>query len=100
MESEAWNLKREEKLRAVKYLCYERDDHRYAPNENGEYIEIKMCSGPLQVHHLTYIRLGNEDLSDLRVLCEWHHKQEHERWKLERQRRWAREEEKIHWRFW
>lgn len=29
---------------------------------------------PLQVHHLTYARLGKEKLSDLRVTCESCHK--------------------------
>lgn len=31
----------------------------------------------LQVHHLTYIRLGNEDLSDLQVLCLGCHRRRH-----------------------
>lgn len=31
----------------------------------------------LQVHHLTYERLGHERMEDLRVLCERHHEWEH-----------------------
>ncbi len=31
----------------------------------------------LEVHHLTYERLGQEKLMDLQVLCSYHHKQVH-----------------------
>jgi 5-methylcytosine-specific restriction endonuclease McrA len=30
--------------------------------------------GPVQVHHVTYERLGHERLEDLRVLCTWCHR--------------------------
>lgn len=30
-------------------------------------------NGPLQVHHLTYARIFNEDMRDLMVLCKLHH---------------------------
>jgi len=35
--------------------------------------------GSLQVHHLTYDRLGCEKLADLELLCFAHHRQEHNR---------------------
>ena len=44
---------------------------------------------PLHVHHLTYKRLGDELPSDLMVLCETHHKEQHRRQRKERdQVRW------------
>lgn len=37
------------------------------------------CYVPLQIHHITYKRLGEERLEDLISLCETCHKKEHER---------------------
>ena len=39
------------------------------------------CGGDerLEVHHLTYDRLGHERLEDLQVLCHWCHMREHGR---------------------
>lgn len=31
------------------------------------------CAGPLHVHHRTYDRIGNEDPTDVIVLCSTHH---------------------------
>jgi hypothetical protein len=31
----------------------------------------------LQVHHLSYARAGDEPLSDLIVLCDFHHRKKH-----------------------
>jgi hypothetical protein len=39
--------------------------------------EICGSSHGLEVHHLTYERLGNENLEDLQVLCSYHHKKVH-----------------------
>lgn len=41
--------------------------------------QCEVCGSPhnLQVHHLAYERLGNEDLEDLQVLCLYHHAQMH-----------------------
>jgi 5-methylcytosine-specific restriction endonuclease McrA len=36
------------------------------------------CGEALQVHHVTYKRLGNELNEDLRVLCRFCHLSEHE----------------------
>ncbi len=36
------------------------------------------CSGPLQVHHNTYDRLGREFDTDLLVVCKYHHEIIHE----------------------
>lgn len=33
----------------------------------------------LQLHHITYARLGKEKLSDLAILCSTHHNQLHEK---------------------
>lgn len=35
------------------------------------------CGIPIDVHHLTYERLGMEELSDLRVLCRACHTEAH-----------------------
>src|SRR5580765_3800863 len=59
MRSFAWKMRRINKLKAAGHRC-----------EN--------CSEPygLQVHHLTYARLGCELDSDLVVLCRWCHANE------------------------
>lgn len=56
IKSSAWYAKRDLKLRKSGYKCW-------------------WCgtSYNLEVHHLTYERLGNERLSDLMVLCHDHH---------------------------
>lgn len=81
LQSNAWKSKRAEKLSSVGHKCAEAGDVRYRVLPDGSTQEVDMCSGPLHVHHLTYANLGNEPLSDLRVLCEWHHRQEHKRWR-------------------
>ena len=60
MRSPTWWLRRDKKLAAAGYKC-----------EN--------CEEPygLEVHHLTYKRLGHELDSDLQVLCRWCHLNEH-----------------------
>lgn len=52
IESDRWKIKRDQATNRVKNKCEE-------------------CGSPydLQVHHLTYARLGNENLKDLKVLC-------------------------------
>ena len=36
--------------------------------------EVRWCLNLAQdVHHLTYDRLGNEKLEDLKAVCRWHH---------------------------
>ena len=41
--------------------------------------KCEICGSPhdLQVHHLTYERIGKERLEDLQVLCRYHHKKAH-----------------------
>lgn len=36
------------------------------------------CDGPLDVHHRTYVNLGNEQAEDLEVLCRKHHQMKHD----------------------
>lgn len=43
----------------------------------GNKCEKCESSHNLQVHHLTYDRIGHERLDDLQVLCEYHHKEIH-----------------------
>jgi len=56
IKSSAWYAKRDLKMRKSGYKCW-------------------WCgtSYNLEVHHLTYERLGRERLSDLMVLCHKHH---------------------------
>lgn len=35
----------------------------------------KTYRGPIQVHHLTYVRLGHEHITDLRPLCQKCHRE-------------------------
>lgn len=66
----------QEKRRAV----LERDEHRCTRcgRRNGDRDQrIEGRKAVLHVHHLTYVRLGNESLGDLLVLCEHCHMQEH-----------------------
>jgi len=68
LDSDEWQHKRALKLALVQD-CEMAEDIRYA--QDGR--KVKVCNGPLHVHHKTYDRLGNESLSDLQVLCEFHH---------------------------
>ena len=52
-----WKELRKRKLKQQKYTC-----------------EVCDCKFHLQVHHLTYERLGHERLKDLAVLCPKCHK--------------------------
>lgn len=63
--SDVWQAVRQKKLASVGHRC----EHRLWG--------IFRCEEKvrLQVHHLTYDRLGNEKMSDLRVLCYRHHEQ-------------------------
>jgi 5-methylcytosine-specific restriction endonuclease McrA len=51
---------------------------------NGRWCRgCRTTRGALHVHHITYDRLGNEALSDLRGLCSKCHKEVHElHWKM------------------
>ena len=55
LRSPQWKARRDARLRAVGYKC--------------ERCGINGPSARLEVHHLTYDRLGNELPSDLSVLC-------------------------------
>ena len=61
LRSDDWAAKRKEAIEAAGHKC-------------------QACGSrkPLQVHHMTYKRLKNEPLSDLRVLCADCHKNAHE----------------------
>jgi hypothetical protein len=59
-----WKAFRRKALEAANYLC-----------------QRPHCGigSKLHVHHVTYDRLGNELLADVLVLCETHHRLEHQR---------------------
>ena len=61
MQSKAWKSKR---LAAIKY--------------HGSKCAVCGSQRSLQVHHLTYERLGHERMTDLEVLCKGCHGLEHE----------------------
>ncbi len=62
MHSPAWRERRKEKLAEVGYRCQGCDEDER-----------------LEVHHLTYERLGREPMRDLMVLCRLCHAREHNR---------------------
>ena len=69
LKTVAWSLKREEKIAEAGTSC-QRCGLKYADlKEQGR--------TPLNVHHLTYVRLGDERLDDLAVLCRLCHKRQH-----------------------
>lgn len=53
LRSPAWRRKREQAFNYYGKKCYACGTRR----------------GPLQIHHLTYVRLGHELMRDLRPLC-------------------------------
>ena len=59
LRSKAWYQKRKAKLFNADYTCEKCGYCSYKAT-----VEI-----PLDVHHKTYERLGNEDIDDLMVLC-------------------------------
>ena len=61
LETSHWQDVRKDKLKEAKYRC------QLCGNTNTE----------LHVHHNTYERIGNEEMSDLIVLCEDCHKKFH-----------------------
>ena len=60
LNSSTWRAKREEMLEIA-----------------GDQCEECGAGGQLHVHHLTYARLGHEELDDLAVLCPQCHEAEH-----------------------
>ena len=56
--------------KALKVKALERDNHQCVE-----------CGSPytLDLHHITYTRLGNERLSDVAILCREFHSQKHKR---------------------
>lgn len=60
LESHAWNVIRTRRLETDNFKC-------------------QICGNKfnLQVHHLTYARLGCENLEDLQTLCDEHHSRAH-----------------------
>lgn len=76
LRSKEWRHKRDARLRAVGYRCQN-------CGASGE-------AARLEVHHLTYERLGNENPDDLRVLCPQCHKSADEA-------RQVKEDRAAHW---
>jgi hypothetical protein len=62
LQSAEWRAKRAEKLAEVGHRC------QGCPETDR-----------LEVHHLTYERVGHERMGDLMVLCHWCHSAEHGR---------------------
>ncbi len=77
LKSKQWATKRQEKLESVNYSCDRDIGLTYQTGEDGILRRITECSGSLEVHHRTYDNLGNESLTELTVLCKFHHEQEH-----------------------
>ena len=65
MHSPQWSFKRRAVLARDKYQCTKCGTKRN-----------------LDVHHLSYERFGNEELSDLVTLCRKHHKEQHKKDKV------------------
>lgn len=63
LRSDHWKKKRLEKLKSVHFCCEQCHVPRF----------------PLDVHHKTYIRKGEEELNDLLALCRQCHELEHKR---------------------
>ena len=66
----------------TEYDEYLQSDHWLETVRIKRWVEgnkCEICGSPhkLQVHHLTYERLGRENLSDLQLVCEYHHKKIH-----------------------
>ena len=66
LQSETWKEKRNERLKKDNYCC-------------------QLCGKKekLEVHHLTYARLGNEEMEDLVTLCHACHEKQHKKVKQE-----------------
>ena len=47
--------------------------------EAGGKCEVCGVGGKLDIHHLTYERLGHERMSDLQILCRKHHNKRHKK---------------------
>lgn len=65
------------------YFAYIKSKKWQAKRKEALEFHGKSCakcgsSASLEVHHLTYARLGIEEMSDLQILCETCHKQVHE----------------------
>ena len=74
LKSQAWAEFREESFRHHGKHCFYRGRYVYL-EENREFCTVHF--GSLEVHHLTYERIFNEVLSDVRVLCQRCHRLEH-----------------------
>ncbi len=77
LKTKEWATKRQEKLESVNYSCDRDVGLTYQRGKDGILRRITDCSDSLEVHHRTYDNLGNEPLTDLTVLCKFHHEQEH-----------------------
>jgi hypothetical protein len=55
--------------------------------KNGKWCRVCSTKKDIQLHHLTYDRLGNELLTDLTALCQKHHKALTDEWRLVRRSR-------------
>jgi len=67
LKSSKWEKKRQKVLKRDKHRCRHRGWIFFRCKETKN----------LQVHHITYKRVFSERLSDLIVLCDYHHKVVH-----------------------
>lgn len=69
MLSDRWRAKRIAKLEAVGWKC----------ERCGYSVDTRIVEIPIDVHHKTYERFGDERLDDLEVLCRHCHQAHHGR---------------------
>lgn len=82
-------------MNIMKYTEYLKTDHwkelrAVKLHEANDQCETCKSKSRLQVHHLTYERVGNELLTDLKVLCESCHEKVHNIFPSKRKKRKAR----------
>ena len=70
MQSKKWAIKRRLKLLSTNYTCE-------ICGYSG--FDEKLVDKTLDVHHITYERLGDENMDDLKVLCRNCHEKLHNR---------------------
>lgn len=68
LSSRKWKRKKNKKLADADYKC-----------QRCNYGEYDFQDMPLDIHHITYERFGNEQMSDLEVLCRSCHEKQHGR---------------------
>lgn len=68
--SRAWRIRRQQEIRRADHCC------EFCGYQVGSMEDMRDCH--LQVHHLSYERLGDEAQEDLIVLCNYCHDDVHD----------------------